>query len=117
VRNHDDEQSAICSSDVAFSLHGKKATLTEVRLKGNVLSLSGTGEMDLENLNLYLQLSTQLTAISVAGQLGNLSVQPIALPRLQQALQMQQEGQQNSRPVMDFFKNAGNNLSKLNPIR
>jgi hypothetical protein len=118
VRNNDNEQSAICSSDIAFSLHGKKATLTDVRLGGNVLSLSGTGSMDMENLNLYLQLETQLAAISVAGQLGgNLSVQPIALPRLQQALQMQQDGQQNNRPFRDFFKIAGNNVLRLNPMK
>jgi hypothetical protein len=117
VRNHDNEQSAICSSDIVFSLHGKKATLTDVRLEGNVLSLSGAGEMDMENLNLNLQLGTPITAISVEGPLGNLSVRTIALPRLQHALQTQQDGQQNSRPVRDFFKNAGNNLSKLHPIQ
>jgi len=123
VRNHGDEQSAICSSDIAFSLHGNWAKLTDVRLDGNVLSLSGDGEItDLENqrnISLNLILGTQLTAIAVEGSLktGNLSVRPAALPVLRQALQTQQDGPQTNRPVLDFFKSAGKNISNLNPIR
>jgi len=121
VRNQGDEQSAICSSDIAFSLYGDLVKLDDIRFGGNVLSLSGTGDItDLENKkNISLTLGTPPTAIAVEGSLkdGNLSVRPAAFPALWQALQTQQDGPQNNRPVLDFIKNAGRNVSKLNPVK
>ncbi|MCL2622198.1 MAG: AsmA-like C-terminal region-containing protein [Planctomycetaceae bacterium] len=130
VRSRDDDQSAICSSDIAFSLQGNHVTLSDVKLEGNVLSLSGEGKMDMEDLSISLKLGTQLTReesrlpligtaidvaskqiteIHVGGTLksGELSVRTQALPRIRDALQTQQDGQQGrSRPVMDYFRNT-----------
>ncbi len=129
VRSPGDDQSAICSSDVTFSLQGNRVKLSDVKLDGNVLSLTGTGEMNLETMALNMELGTQLassesqmpvlsnvinetsrkiTRIYVGGSLksGDLSVRTQALPDVVRALQTQQDGQQNtSRPVRDFFKN------------
>jgi len=130
VRNPDDEQSAICSSDVQFVLHGNKVTLSDVKLDGNMLSLAGTGDMNLNDMFINLDLGTriagnesqlpvissvlnetskQITEIHVVGSLknGDLSVRTQALPGVMRALQTQQDAQQNNkRPVRDFFRNS-----------
>ena len=130
VRKNNDDQSAICSSDIAFTLQGNHVTLSDVKLEGNVLSLSGDGVLDMDTLAINLTLGTQLTReesrvpiignainmaskqiteIHVGGTLrnGELSVRTQALPRIRDALQTQPDTQQSSgRPVRDFFKNS-----------
>ncbi|MCL2117267.1 MAG: hypothetical protein FWH27_02455 [Planctomycetaceae bacterium] len=129
VRSRDDDQSAICQSDVVFSLSGNSVTLSDVQLDGNVLSLNGTGNMDMDTMTISLDLGTQLasresqlpvisdlinetgrriTEIHVGGSLksGDLSVRTTALPGIRNALQAQQDGPKNNRPVRDFFRNT-----------
>ena len=132
VRNSNNDQSAICSSDVEFSLHGSQVTLSDVTLEGNLLTLGGTGEVDMEAMTINLDLGTQIagnrsqlpivssvinetskqiTEIHVGGSLkdGDLSVRTQAFPGVMRALQSQQENQQNGkRPIRDFFKSTLN---------
>jgi hypothetical protein len=115
VRSRGNEQSAICSSDIEFSLLKNDVTLSDVRLEGNILSLSGTGTVKLDSMTISLDLGSQLTSrIHVEGSLrsGDMSVRPTALPGLRNALLTQPDGQQSSRPVRDFFRYVGS----LNPI-
>jgi hypothetical protein len=130
VRSSDDDQSAINSSDIAFSLHGNDVTLSDVKMDGSLLGLSGSGEMNLETTALRLHLGTRLGGnksrafpfvnlfntsvdtispmLTVEGTLknGDLLVYNQTLSHVRSMLNSQQDAQQSKRPVRDFFKNA-----------
>jgi len=128
IRNPGDDRSAICSGDIDFLVQGNNVSLSDVQLTGNLLSLSGNGEMNIDtmavNLSLGIRLggrqlqipfvsglvnatSDQITQIQVDGKLGgDISIRPQALPNVKQAIKSSQENPNKNRPVLDFLHNT-----------
>jgi len=112
IRQTDSNAGAFRSIDVNFGVQGNRVILDTLIFEGDVLSLTGSGEMRLDNRNVNLIMKTrlgnrrtqiplvsdilgsagdQLVQLSIEGPLTSPTVRRVVLPEIQKAIQQIQE--------------------------